>query len=97
MTITQVGFMDAEGRTLAWSRKGFVFNSQSQITDFLGGSAPALNLEEARLSSLMGDSSTMKRTLLAFSLFAGGSLVVMLGLRGMVRMCFLRMGPVNTS
>lgn len=97
MTITQVGFMDAEGCTLAWSRRGFVFNSQSQIADFLSGSAAALDLREARVAPLMSDSSTIKRVLLALSLFAGGLLVVLFALRGVVRMSFLRTGPVSTS
>ena len=97
ITVTQVGFMNAEGRTLAWSRKGFVFNSQSQITDFLIGSAPALNLEEERLAPLMSDSSSMKRVLLAFLLLAGGSLVAVLGLRGLVRMFFPRTGSAGIS
>lgn len=97
ITVTQVGFMDAEGRTLAWSQKGFVFNSQSQIADFLAGSDTALNLEEDRLAPLMSDSSTMKRVLRAFSLLVGGSLVVVVGLHGMVRMFFLGTRSGKTS
>lgn len=97
IAITQVGFMDAEGRTLAWSRKGFVFNSQSQITDFLDGRAPILHLEETRLAPLMSDSSTMKRVLLAFALLAGGSLVAVVGLRVVVRQVFPRTRPDNIS
>lgn len=96
MSVSRVGFMDAEGRTLAWSEKGFVFNAQSRIADFLNGDAPTFFLMEDRLAPLlMSDSMTTRRALASFVLITLGMWGAIIGIRGMIRVLFFKPVVVN--
>jgi hypothetical protein len=97
-TVSRVGFMDAEGRTLAWSEKAFVFNAQSNITDFLNGNAPTIFLMEDRLAPLlMSDSYTTQRALKAFLFFALSVPCTIYGVRGMIRVLFFKPAAAGHS
>ncbi len=90
-SVSRVGFMDAEGRTLAWSEKAFVLNAQSRIADFLNGNAPTFFLMEDRLAPLlMSDSYTTQRALTAFLFFALSVPCTIYGVRGMIRVLFFK-------
>lgn len=97
-SISRVGFMDAEGRTLAWSEKAFVFNAQSRIADFLNGDAPTFFLIEDRMAPLlMSDSYTTQRALTVFLFFALSLPCILFGVLGMIRVLFFKPAVVGDS
>lgn len=97
-SISRVGFMDADGRTLAWSEKAFVFNAQSRITDFLNGNAPTFFLMEDRLAPLlMSDSYTTQRALTVFLFFALSVPCTIYGVLGMIRVLFFKPAVAGDS
>lgn len=97
-TISRVGFMDAAGRTLAWSEKAFVFNAQSRLADFLKGNAPTFHRMEDRLAPLwMSDNGTTQRALTAFLFFALSVPCTLHGVLGMIRVLFFKPAAAGPS
>ncbi len=89
MTISRVGFMGADGRTLAWAERAFVLNARSRIDDFLTGNEPTfLLMEDVSPLAMAGGLTAATRIAFALSLFAGGMLCAGSGLRGLLRCVF---------
>lgn len=85
--INRMGFMDAQGRTLAWVERAWVLNAESRITDFLQGSEPSFQLMEDISPLGMGSSwAAGKRALFAVFVLVIGLLFIVGGLWGMVGM-----------
>lgn len=78
-TITQMGFVDAEGRTLAWSKRAAIWNDSDALGRFLDGLQPKYEfLQEPPFQTTLRD---IERMSLSAVLAMAGLFFVLVGFR----------------
>lgn len=93
MTITRVGFVDSQGRTLAWAERASVFNASGRVEDFLGGREPMfIFMEDISPLGMASGFTAATTALFAAVLFTVGALCVIGGLRCLVGVLFWKDG-----
>lgn len=82
-TISRVGFVDAQGRTLAWSERGSLLNQRSRITDFLqSGDSRFVFQEDVSTREMQSSWAVVKTVVGAAAVATLGLLIVIVCLRG---------------
>ena len=77
--ITRMGFMDAEGRTLAWSKRAAIWNDSDALGGFLDGLKPKYDfLQEPPFQTTLRDVARMS---LSAPLVIAGLFFVLIGCR----------------